>query len=299
MTVVSRRCALSARRGFTLIELLVVIAIIAVLIGLLLPAIQKVRQSAAMLQSQNNLKQIAIAANSFHDVAGKLPYNGFRNAAVNYGWGRTGVTGSGSWAFQLLPYLEQTGLSQTLDTLPAAASTGDTAYLTAAATTCAVRVKTLVHPGRGNGRVLSTNATNTPGVATDYAINVRLNENGGTSGNVADSGMTITGVGDGSSNVILVGEKYLPTSMYGNTTGASWDEGILCGGFGGSGRGLATVTKDAGTTSDSRWGSNWSQGALFVFLDSHTVQVPYGFDATKMGYMLNPNDGQSISGGDL
>jgi prepilin-type N-terminal cleavage/methylation domain-containing protein len=109
-----------SRRGFTLIELLVVIAIIAVLIGLVLPAVQKVREAANKTRCANHLKQLGLAAHNYHDANGKLPPavliaspppNGTQNMLSAYRFPGFGP----NWAVLLLPYMEQDALFRSVD----------------------------------------------------------------------------------------------------------------------------------------------------------------------------------------
>jgi prepilin-type N-terminal cleavage/methylation domain-containing protein/prepilin-type processing-associated H-X9-DG protein len=117
-----KNCWRRLRLGFTLIELLVVIAIIGVLIALLLPAVQKVREAANRTQCANNLKQIGLAMHNFHDTYGVFPNQGGQS------WSGIAYDSSGTplgtkyqtagWLFQILPFIEQDNLFKLSDLMP-------------------------------------------------------------------------------------------------------------------------------------------------------------------------------------
>jgi len=246
-----------SRRGFTLIELLVVIAIIAILIGLLLPAVQKVREAAARMSCSNNLKQIGIAAHSYHDSNGWIARNGC-NTANRVDW---------CWAYQLLPYIEQANAKQQGDT----------------GTPPAFGIKTYLCPAR-NRTAFSNAGANSPGFNgpfTDYKINWNSWTNNCYNEPQNKVSMSQVTSNRGTSNTLYVGEGGMDVNEYARNHGSNWEEVIYSGGYGGTGRGGSTIRKDTpGVGQGDYWGSPHTSGALFVYVDGSVRNVAYTWSNT-------------------
>jgi prepilin-type N-terminal cleavage/methylation domain-containing protein/prepilin-type processing-associated H-X9-DG protein len=259
--------------GFTLIELLVVIAIIGILIALLLPAVQKVREAANRSSCANNLKQIGLAAHNFHDVVGFFPTSGYgitdhpgypddintdqidpdglpyyitriqNGATAHRGLGRPDrppIIQPGSAFWSMLEYIEQ-----------------GNAYR---ARNYSAQVKTYLCPSRARQvpqaapEPIDPNYDGTYGQSdifvneghpnlwckTDYAINRAISPTG-----VTLRPLSIKDVTDGTSNTLLVGEKAMDIVLY--NTGTWWyDEPALSGGTAGTSRAAYDSTANLG-----------------------------------------------------
>ena len=278
-----------SRRAFTLVELLVVIAIIGVLVALLLPAVQAARESSRRAKCQNNLRQLGLGCQMFHDTHKKLPYNGV--AANNYG--RPDVQPSGSWCYNIMPFIELKD-----------------AYT---ATTGIANYDPKIHDTRFAGFLCPTRmrlgfktdiATNQAGSSTDYAINPRNNIPNSPPANLnenaqPDQNRNFAFITDGTSHTMLVGEKALMVAHYRDTLTSGFDETLWKGGAGGTARGRNTTTFNTGqpspaivqdsptVTHGNRWGGPHPGTALFLMVDGSVRGVKYGADPMPM---MLPND---------
>jgi len=199
------------RLGFTLIELLVVIAIIAVLIGLLVPAVQKVREAANRMSCTNNLKQLAIAMHSYHDANQKFPANQQQIG--------TNVWESLSATFWILPYIEQDAVFKSV-TIPTnapaqgvstAGAGNGTNWSNAYNGAMNVAIKTMVCPSAIPGPRRGANNRGWDGPGSNYGwcygSRVYANWDGSSNGFISQTKQNrMADVLDGTSNTILAGE---------------------------------------------------------------------------------------------
>lgn len=297
-----------ARRAFTLIELLVVIAIIAILIALLVPGVQKVREAAARMQCGNNLKQMGLACQAFLDVKKAFP-NSRRDA--NY-----------TWFIEILPYIDQEPLQKqwTMNSGSYYSQNAAAQMTTVAAYFCPSRRSPMTsnapgEPQDGNAAVLVQGAcadyaacvgstggdywwtTNPDGSANTPSNGVfRLDNNWSINGSPTYvGGVKVAQITDGLSNTILIGEKHVPINAMGSFNagdGAAYngDKGTA---FRGAGPTL-TLARNPSDTFTNRFGSYHLGICQFVLCDGSVRAIPVSIDSTTLGNLANREDNQSV-----
>jgi prepilin-type N-terminal cleavage/methylation domain-containing protein/prepilin-type processing-associated H-X9-DG protein len=288
------RPPLGPRAAFTLIELLVVIAIIAILIALLLPAVQKVREAANRAQCLNNLKQIALAFHSHHQVHRSFPSGGWDwNTPPTYvnGQPTTGAQQQAGWGFQILPYIE-----------------GDNIWKGGAATTDYDRILTAIGTPnpvffcpsrRAPQAVLFGHPEYMGGIVVPRALCDYGASNLERTGVVQQYFPTrIADITDGTSNTLLVADKRLNLAKLGQPQSddnlgysAGWDEDTVR-------RSDRLPLPDYSNPSDDdpgRFGSSHPGQFNAALADGSVRSIAYGIDRTLFSYLGNKSDGQAIN----
>jgi prepilin-type N-terminal cleavage/methylation domain-containing protein len=309
----------TGRWGFTLIELLVVIAIIAVLIGLLVPAVQKVREAANRMQCANNLKQIGLALLNYHDVHNRFPKGRTRR-------GNFGIT----WAVSILPYIEHdaaftlwgtTAPANAPATLRFSAAPPNLRELHLKIYNCPSRRGPMISPGAGIRNTSGgVEAASQSGACGDYGANggsgtMGSSFGGGASSTVFNNGpfgpphwdnnltvyshpqmYGITDITDGTSNTFLVGEKHLPL---GTEQMFFWDRSIY------DPKDMQTVARMAGPTRllakslgepyNDQFGSAHAGVTQFVFCDGRVNAIRVNTDGITLERLAARNDGLVVT----
>ena len=317
------------RRGFTLVELLVVITIIGILIALLLPAVQAAREAARRAQCTNNLKQLALGCLNHESAQGYYPSGGW-----NWDWAGDPDRGfdrrqPGGWTYNVLPFIEQRPLHDMGAGLSASAKPAE---LSKAAQTpvssfyCPTRRRAIAYPNiQASWQPKNLGSTAIPVAArTDYAANAGVGDIyagwwGGPSGSdptVVDSptyngrkdvsgsngvmfstsSVMVADIRDGTSNTMLIGEKYLIADHY--LDGQEGTDNNPCwAGFDWDWQrwGNNPPKQDRPGLSDWQiFGSAHPSGLNVALCDGSVRSVNFAIDATTFSNLCNRKDGQPI-----
>lgn len=289
----------SDRSAFTLIELLVVIAIIAILISLLVPAVQKVREASARTQCLNNLKQIALAFHSFHDTNKRIPYL--------RGPGNTVDDTGHTWAVIILAHLDQQPLFQNWfvggKVGAYSAMKPDIQKAVVPSYFCPARM-----PGRlskGTGSITNDEYDSAPGACGDYAgcsgtlFDPISNTFEQANGAVVTEALKLTfkKITDGVSNTFFLGEKHINLSKVGTNT--AYDTSIYCSDSANSIQRIAgsgyLLAKSAADPEASIFGGPHTGVVNFAFGDGSVRSLGVATNGTILGNLAQRNDGNPIN----
>ncbi|HXG08962.1 MAG TPA: DUF1559 domain-containing protein [Gemmataceae bacterium] len=310
------------RFGFTLIELLVVIAIIGILIALLLPAVQKVREAAARTQCANNLKQLGIAVHNFHSTQNALPPDRIANT-----WP--------TWAVLILPYIEQENVYRLWQVDRRYYEQTDAARMNLIKTYLCPSRRTSTGFSRNDRRTSPTVYPHRAGALSDYASCQGTGNIGGARANGAmiisdaeaidDGGDQVTGglarapagsriiswrsrltfnsITDGTSNTFLFGEKHLRPAALRNP-GSNEDRSVFNGdraaayrrwaGRGTDGKQRPLASPGDTVLGNQRFGGPHPGVCQFVLCDGSVRPVRVAIDIDTLTRLAARNDGQPI-----
>jgi len=334
--MIMNNCPRRRSFGFTLIELLVVIAIIAILIGLLLPAVQKVREAAARAKCENNLKQLGLAFHAYHDVHNALPPD------------RIAPGGFVTWAVLILPYIEEQSVyslwNQNIQYIAQANNSSGLTNPAVSGDPTPNNIKIYFCPSRRDGSVGFSsgepNATpDRPGGLCDYATCSGTLDNDTDPNMSISDGMVIiarwtfidssstvvarwssqtrlTDCVDGTSNTLMIGEKYVrPMSQWGRNEDRSVFDGSnavnyrrRAGIASATGLKHPIVADPTDNTPNSApivnnidhpnecFGGPHPNVCLFAFGDASVHPIKSTVDLTTLTYLASRNDGQAITG---